>query len=305
MNFASKKLNKFHTGSGSLTAREKYLIAENGKLKKRNKRLSSAMLFLVGAVEKRLPFFNSKLRANDASNMPPKSTLPKNKADDEARPLTPRKELTKRTLPVRAQPKKRKIVGEAWQPENLNIPEPLKPKQPRRKDPLSMQQIFAAKKLNQNNRETPVPESVKRPTLPESPPAGDAEPMEVPSLDLKPDEIFTAEEVIAITPDLAPHEVSILAAPTKDQEKEKRLDVFHPQPSEIMTDREDKKTTARDASLAYLAVSVAAKPVPKTEVLTDLDDSDIIDNESLEKQVAQQNEMMRAAMLRRVNRLRW
>ena len=95
--------------------------------------------------------------------------------------------------------------------------------------------------------------------------------------------------------------MNILAAPTKD----KKQDIFYPQPSEILTEREPERTTARDASNAYKAIAVAAKPVPKTEILSSADLDEIAEDEAIAEQVAQQNEVMRAAMLRRVNRLRW
>ncbi|MEH6475997.1 MAG: hypothetical protein V7727_09925, partial [Sneathiella sp.] len=119
-------------------------------------------------------------------------------------------------------------------------------------------------------------------------------------------EIIEAEEISDdtnsdLTPNLAPEEVSLLAAPIKDR----KMDIIHPHPSEVIGEQDGLKTSAKEASMAYLAVSVAAKPVPKSDVITVLDDNEIAEADLLEKQVAQQNEMMRAAMLRRVNRLRW
>ena len=104
-----------------------------------------------------------------------------------------------------------------------------------------------------------------------------------------------------LTPDLAPEEMNILAAPTKDKKQE----TIHPQPPEILTERELEKTTARDASNAYMAIAVAAQPVPKAEILSNTDLDRIAEDAAIAEQVAQQNEVMRAAMLRRVNRLRW
>jgi hypothetical protein len=110
-----------------------------------------------------------------------------------------------------------------------------------------------------------------------------------------------AIEDIDLTPDLAPEEVNILAAPTRDRKQ----DIFHPQPSELMGDRKDRKPSAEEASRAYMAVSVASTPVPKTEILDKDEISKMDEKDIIADQVARENEILRAAMLRRVNRLRW
>ena len=327
MNFAGNKLNGFYKETNDLSVRERKLIAENKRLKKRNRRLSGAMVYLVGHIEKRLPFFNSKLKDSQ------KSTPPLPISD----PASPKK---KQSLPKTPSPKQvsRKIIGQAWTPENLNRATPNTPNQSRRKDPLSMQQIFADKKRERDDRaETDVDISEvvfddkslaqntevqgdKTPLYDRAQAAKEAstedqtEQSDAPSTSAQnnPPTPETKETIeIAqlvpddadtdLTPALAPEEVNILAAPTRD----KKQDVFQPQPSEVITDREVKKTSAREASLAYMAVSVAAKPVPTTEILTDDDISGMDENEIIADQVAHQNDVMRAAMLRRVNRLRW
>lgn len=294
MNFAGKNLNRF-LDSSELTAREKRLLAENKRLKKRNKRLSSAMVFLVTHVEKRLPFFNAAAKAQET---PPLSSPEAPKAAPTPRP------------PKR----KKKIIGEAWQPEKLEAHiKKADEKRPRRKDPLSMHQIFADKKKEktETGEETspvvPFPSNDIEPAVIENAPQ-EQEPIEIYEEDL-PEEteviVLSAEpaDEDGITPELAPEEMNILAAPTK----EKHQDVFHPQPSEILTEREEKQTSAQEASMAYMAVSAVSKPVPDqgVEILSD-DDADLPrEEDTISHEIAQQSEVMRAAMLRRVNRLRW
>ena len=303
MNFASKKLNGYYKNSEALSTREAKLLAENTRLKKRNKRLSGAMLYLVGHIEKRLPFFNNQA-----------SSAAKAKLE-----LSPQKESVAPKTPV--QKTKKKIIGKTWTPENLN----QAPQKTRRKDPLSMQQIFADKKrardeLRLNDIDSSevvmVEDAASKPSLYERSQAAKEDPTPSPAQETKPHDHTKetaeqeAEEVLVataepqaddLTPDLAPEEMNILAAPTKD----KKQDIFHPQPSEMLTEREPEKTTARDASNAYMAIAIAAKPVPKAEILSSTDLDEIAADEAIAEQVAQQNEVMRAAMLRRVNRLRW
>ncbi len=304
MNFASKKLNGYYKNSEALTTREAKLLAENTRLKKRNKRLSGAMLYLVGHIEKRLPFFNNQ--TSPAANV--KLSSPPKKESIASKP-TPQKT-------------RKKIIGTTWTPENLN----QVPQKPRRKDPLSMQQIFADKKRAKDELRRSeidaaevviVDEAVSKPSLYERSQAAKEDTIapdteENPTdhnrrndtIEQEADEVLiaTAEPPTEdLTPNLAPEEMNILAAPTKD----KKQDIFYPQPSEILTEREPERTTARDASNAYKAIAVAAKPVPKTEILSSADLDEIAEDEAIAEQVAQQNEVMRAAMLRRVNRLRW
>lgn len=327
MNFASKKLNGFYKDPDDLTVREQRLIAENKRLTKRNKRLSGAMVYLVGHIEKRLPFFNSKLKKSEKSTP--------------SLPLTDPTAAPKKASPVQAtapKPARKKIIGQAWTPENLNSASTPSPKQPRRKDPLSMQQIFADKKRERENlaqadtdisevvfvdrpsekpiekrtdkkplydraqaaKETIIPQTPKEPEiLADS--VDDDQPSQIEETPVETVVVTTDETEATLTPELAPEEMNILAAPTRD----KKQDVFQPQPSELITDRQDKKTSARDASLAYMAVAVAAKPVPTTEILTDDDTNEMNEHDIIADQVARQNDVMRAAMLRRVNRLRW
>ncbi|OUR75344.1 hypothetical protein A9Q83_18135 [Alphaproteobacteria bacterium 46_93_T64] len=283
MNFAGKKLNGFYKNTAAMSVREKRLLAENRKLKKKNKRLSSAMLYLVGHIETRLPLWNS--------NTPSKTE------EEKPLPLTPQEPPRKK--PVQA--KKKKIIGKTWMPEKLEDQINAVPRPNRRRNPLSVPQIFAKKepsRIETENEETEIADFPIQTADNELP----SEVIEIPPEPA----VLHAEEVVeqtalTLTPDFAPEEVDILAAPTKD----KQMDIIHPHPSEIIGENEDKKTSAKEASMAYLAVSVAAQPVPKSNVVTILDDAAVKEDEILEKQVAQQNEMMRAAMLRRVNRLRW
>ncbi len=294
MNFASKKLNGYYKNSEALTTRERKLLAENTRLKKRNKRLSGAMLYLVGHIEKRLPFFTSQESPTPKIELSP----------------APQKESAAKKAPP--QKTKKKIIGKTWTPENLN----QAPQKSRNKDPLSMQQIFADKKRARDEQRQSkvdatevdiVDTAVSKPSLYER---SQAVKKEIAAPEVEETNIQEVEEVIIasaepihddVTPHLAPEEMNILAAPTKD----KKQDVFHPQPSEMYTERAPEKKTARDASNAYMAISVAAKPVPKAEILSNTDLDEIAADEAIAEQVAQQNEVMRAAMLRRVNRLRW
>ncbi len=310
MNFASKKLNGFYKDS-DLTDREKRLIAENSRLKKRNKRLNGAMLFLVNHVEKRLPFFNARVREANAAKEKVAQKVAPNRITPSPKPQKERKQ----------------IIGEAWTPENLN-----RTKQPRRKDPLSMQQIFAEKKREREESADDTDISnvvfVDQPTEPKTNDAtlkkaplyerSKAEKEEAETSEATQNNVTKLEQEIAesvevvtvtpaakedtdLTPDLAPEEVNILAAPTR----EKKQDVFHPQPAELLNERKDRKPSAEEASRAYMAVSVASTPVPKTEVLDKQEVSDMDGKDIIADQVARENEVLRAAMLRRVNRLRW
>ncbi|WP_025897917.1 hypothetical protein [Sneathiella glossodoripedis] len=315
MNFASKKLNGFYKEPENLTDREKRLIAENQRLKKRNKRLSGAMLYLVTHVEKRLPFFNAGIKAAKEAKQRLKTTPIENVKPPETEQVRPKK------------PARKKIVGEAWTPENLN-------NTTRRKDPPSMQQILASKKRDREPSEDdtdisnvvfvdpketlPAQETTKKTPLYEraqaareatAPDDTDAVEETLPTEEISSEVSIATEETVAtssndptlLTPDLAPEEMNILAAPTRD----KAQDIFHPQPSELMEGSDDIKPSAKEASRAYMAVSVAATPVPninrvEKEEVSELDEDDLIID-----QVARQNEVLRAAMLRRVNRLRW
>ncbi|MBL4667358.1 MAG: hypothetical protein JKY04_08270 [Sneathiella sp.] len=287
MNFAGKKLNGFYKTTGDLSVRERRLLAENRKLKKKNKRLSGAMLYLVSHIEARLPIWSTKAKPVDK---------------DIEKPLPPTQENTRRKVVPPARPKKKKIIGKVWMPEHLDKSAENRIEKKQRKNILSVPRIFADKEP----MEPPKPEEknsevVKFPTPEETKP----DPPQVIELAAEP-EILQAEEMVdtkdlALTPKLDPEEVNLLAAPIKDQ----KVDVIHPHPSEIIGEQDDLKTSAKDASMAYLAVSVVAQPVPKSDVITVPDESDLSEADMLERQVARQNEMMRAAMLRRVNRLRW
>ncbi|MBE7635350.1 hypothetical protein GUA87_00715 [Sneathiella sp. P13V-1] len=310
MNFAGRKLKYKDDIAEDLTPREKRLLAENQKLKKKNKRLSSAMLFLVDHIEAKLPFLN---RATPA----PTTVAVKEPAIKEAKvtPLPPKKvplaERVEKAQPKQFKkvppppPKKPKIVGKAWQPERLDEPaQPVKMKKPTR--PLSMHQIFEEKK-KEREESVAAKEAIK--------PQETVQPTEI-SEDLKPatqtstapetKEVIasTEVEVVSHTPELEPDEMDILAAP-RDKKSERSL-----ASSEYLPERKEKKTSAEEASLAYLAVSSVSKPVPELTRLSDEDSDDLIidhdeQNNIAVAQAAQQNSMIREAMLRRVNRLRW
>lgn len=289
MNFAGKKLNGFYNNTGDLSVREKRLLAENRKLKKKNKRLSSAMLYLVGHIEARLPIWNTKAKA----------ALQKSETPSPVAEEKPRRKLVK---PV--QPKKKKIIGKTWKPEHLEQNIEDRPQKKLRKNSLNIQQIFGDKKQLEEKLAKSVGKTSEVVKF-QPPEKNEPETPQVVELSAEP-EIIEAEEISSdthsdLTPNLAPEEVSLLAAPIKDR----KMDIIHPHSSEVIGEQDDLKTSAKEASMAYLAVSVAAKPVPKSDVITVLDDNEIAEADLLEKQVAQQNEMMRAAMLRRVNRLRW
>ncbi len=261
MNFASKKLTGFYANTTDISAREKALLVENRKLKKKNKRLSTAMLYLVDQIETRLPIWSGK------------------KTEKTARPAA------KLVKPVATAPpvaQKKKIVGTTWKPEKIDYTPGLSPSEQRRSEPLSMQQIFAGKKkAKEKTVEKVTPEIQNSPSRSPAPkPQIVAHPVIQPATN-------------ELSPDLAPEEVSLLAIPKKDTSKETPL----PPSSETLVEREPKKTSAHEASSAYLAVSIASSPVPEAEEVEDSND--------IESQVALQNEMMREAMLRRVNRLRW
>lgn len=255
MNFAGKKLGDHYKGSAKMSDRERALLAENTKLKKRNKRLSTAMLYLVKQVEVRLPLLSKK-----------KQEKPK---------VEPIRSLSPQRL-------KKNVIGKTWKPEKLDSISPVK----KHAAPLTMQQIFAKK---------PAPE-----TEPEKAEAVPQQEMAVPSTIQEPEaralEISNELDIppISHTPDLAPEEMTLLASPTKDNTKE----LTHLMPNELFTKREDKKISSQEASQTYRAVSIASAPVPEID---DLEQA----VEEEEQKLVRQNNMMREAMLRRVNRLRW
>jgi len=255
MNFAGKKLGDHYKGSTKMSDRERALLAENTKLKKRNKRLSTAMLYLVKQVEVRLPLLGKK-----------KQEEPK---------VEPIRSLSPQRL-------KKNVVGKTWKPEKLDPISSVK----KHAAPLTMQQIFAKK---------PTPE-----IEPEKTEAVPQQEMAVPSTIQEPEaralEISNELDIppISHTPDLAPEEMTLLASPTKDNTKE----LTHLMPNELFTKREDKKISSQEASQTYRAVSIASAPVPEID---DLEQA----VEEEEQKLVRQNNMMREAMLRRVNRLRW
>ncbi|GEM_PF-2853605 len=267
MNFASKKLSEYYSGSVSpadrgASDREKALLAENKKLRQRNKRLSTAMLYLVEQIEVRLPILNS--RKNRKQNLPEEKPIPA--------------PAIKRI--------KKNIIGKTWKPEKLEDTTSLRKKS----TPLSMQQLFADKKHTRPvESEAPSMASLASPVTAEkeTPPRVEEAQLEE-----------QANGAAPHTPDLAPDEMSILASPTKDKSRE----LTQMTPSELFIKQEQKKTSSEEASKTYMAVSIASSPVPKEEVL--LDDMDDPEDQ-IEQKLIQQNNMMREAMLRRVNRLRW
>ena len=268
MNFAGKKLNGFYTEASDISAREKVLLAENKKLKSKNKRLSTAMLLLVDQIEIRLPFWTSRKSEpaikTTAASQPAPTPMPK--------------------------PIKKKIVGKAWMPEKIDYTPGVPIATPRRRKPLNIHEIFTAR--------NPKPEPEAENNHQKMAKPSETDPVEKKDLKIEVEQKTIQDQPRpepsdAISPALAPEEVSLLAAPTKDKQREtvERLS------SEQLIEREDKKTSAKEASLTYLAVSMAASPVPEPKVLND--------ENTIEHQVAVQNDIMREAMLRRVNRLRW
>ena len=310
MNFAGRKLKYKDDIAEDLTPREKRLLAENQKLKKKNKRLSSAMLFLVDHIEAKLPFLN-----RTTTTTPPVATKEPVKKEAKVTPLSPKKvplaERVEKAQPKPIQkappppPKKPKIVGKAWQPERLDEPaQPVKMKKPTR--PLSMHQIFEEKKKEREESLAAKEALEPQETVQSTETAEDLKPATQTSTAPETKEIIASTEVEAIshTPELAPDEMNILAAP-RDQKSERSL-----ASSEFLPERKEKKTSAEEASLAYLAVSSVSKPVPELTRLNDEDSDDLVidhdeQNNIAVAQAAQQNTMMREAMLRRVNRLRW
>ncbi|MBL4906198.1 MAG: hypothetical protein JKX94_02000, partial [Sneathiella sp.] len=156
------------------------------------------------------------------------------------------------------------------------------PKERKHSRPLSIQQIFAAKKKDKSSTTEYVPSEVQQP-----PPVTDA--TKTQNLEISDSQTVSSE----LSPDLIPEEISLLATPKKDSSNDAPQSVA----SQTLVKRDAKKTSAQEASLTYLAVSIASSPVPKVE--------DVDENGTIENQVAHKNNMMREAMLRRVNRLRW
>ncbi len=264
MNFASKKLSEYYSGSVSsadrgASDREKALLAENKKLRQRNKRLSTAMLYLVEQIEVRLPILNNWKNR--------KQVLPEEKP-----------------IPAPAIRRiKKNVIGKTWKPEKLEDTTSLR----RKSTPLSMQQLFADKKHTR-------PAETEIPSIASLASSMNEEKETSSHIDEAPIDVKTGGAA-PHTPDLAPDEMSILASPTKDKSRE----LTEMTPSELFVKQEQKKTSSEEASKTYMAVSMASSPVPKEEIL--LDDRE----DQIEQKLIQQNNMMREAMLRRVNRLRW
>lgn len=259
MNFASKKLSGFYANTPDISAREKVLLAENKKLKRKNKRLSTAMLYLVDQIEIKLPLWSGK-------------------KTEQTTPAHPEPKLSVPVAPPR--PAKKKIVGKAWTPEKIDHIPGVASGLANRSQPMSIQQIFSEKKIDR-----PSTSSVEATEEPKKQPpivANRSEKIEIASP--------VSEEH---SPVLAPEEVSLLAAPKIDSD----TSALKGPSSEQLVKRENKVTSAKEASLTYLAVSIASAPVPEAK------DREIDD--AIEHQVAVQNDIMREAMLRRANRLRW
>jgi hypothetical protein len=285
MNFASKKLKKNVATSGNLTAREKRLLVENRKLKKKNKRLSFAMVTLVDNIETRLPLWNKATAVYRRSKEIQASRLVKKK-DALAKKATP--------------PPPKKVIGTAWQPEKLEIIDRTVNSATKSIGPISMQKLFADKKKDRDDADIPQLNEVVPFPVSEPVPAPEVVELVEPARIIVADEpVDVVIEAPTITPALIAEEMDILAAPTRDKLEEGRGI-----PPELLTETEEQKTSAKDASLAYLAVSVASKPVPKTE---QTDEALVIDHNDDKGNLrhSQENDLMRAAMLRRVNRLRW
>ncbi len=254
MNFASKKLSEYYSTTASISDREKALLAENKKLRQKNKRLSTAMLYLVDQIEIRLPFWNARKKKETEAEKP---------------------------IPAPAIKRvKKNVIGKVWKPEKLGPPGQMK----KHSAPLSMHQLFAEKK---NIRpETPKEKPISVENLAEEPQIETV----LPEQTVKVAETTERPQ----TPELAPEEMNLLASPTKDKAKE----LTSMSPAELFIKPEQKKTSLQEASQTYMAVSMASSPVPSA-------DEQLDDEEKIEQQLVQQNNMMREAMLRRVNRLRW
>ncbi len=87
-------------------------------------------------------------------------------------------------------------------------------------------------------------------------------------------------------PKLEPHEIDILRSPTQ----EKKTSKSEKSGDENDVPREAEKTSAQQAAEAYEAVAVVSTPVPEENILK----NGVVDDDPY-----------RAAMRRRVNRLRW
>lgn len=240
-----------------MSDRERALLSENSKLKKRNKRLSNAMLYLVRQVEIRLPL------------------------------LSKRKQEEQKPEPIRSlspQRLKKNVIGKTWKPEKLDPQPPLK----KHASPLTMQQIFAKKAISESTakQQETVPQEETTDLTSSTIQEPEARALEISNeLDIPP---------ISHTPDLAPEEMTLLASPTRDNTKE----LTHLMPNELFSKREAQKVSSEEASQTYRAVSIASAPVPEID---DLEQA----VEEEEQKLVRQNNMMREAMLRRVNRLRW
>jgi len=247
MNFAGKNLKGFYSNAREISSREEELLAENRSLKKKNKRLSTAMVYLVDQIEVRLPLWAPK-------------------------PPVVEKKKARKPEP--------KIIGEDRKPK---IRTPLADRNSKnlRSQPLSLQQIFSDKKKSIAAK-TPL-------DLPLTPPQETELSQATPVIV----EIVEPTDETKNGLSLAPEEISLLAAPTKENPKDPKI----LNSSENMVERVAKKTSLKEASLTYMAVSVAASPVPNTK--------EVEDDSPAASKASVQNKIMKEAMLRRVNRLRW
>ncbi|MBO6825325.1 MAG: hypothetical protein JJ879_03925 [Sneathiella sp.] len=309
MNFAGRKFKYVNNTAEDLTPREKRLLAENNKLKKRNKRLSTAMLFLVDQVEARLPFLNGPTPAkttktpsnapyqpNGDSKKPSLAERVESRSEAAQSPKTP----AEKPAPVASRrPKevKPQIIGTAWTPEKLE-PARKAPAEPKPTRPLSIQEVFAEKKKDRDGAEQ-IDDGV---TIPEIPEAAAPPPPDATESALEPAQAEPQADA-PHTPDLAPEEMDILAAPTRDKETNTGI-----ASSELIKARKEETKSAAEASMAYRAVSTVSRPVPEDDLKLVEDSDDVIidqkDTPTLAARAAQHN-VMREAMLRRVNRLRW
>jgi len=307
MNFAGRNLKYVNTATGNLSPRERTLLAENKKLKRRNKRLSSAMLFLVDHVEARLPFLNGPSKEKSQTKTPSaevyqpsgrskKPTLAERVEKHEEIKSATTSSLEEKTRPPSPQKEvKQTIVGTAWTPEKLE-PSREAPTNPTPTRPLSIQQVFAEKK---KSREEQVDDGVSIPEIPEA-----ATPPVEASISTESPADESVENAAHHAPELAPEERDILAAPTREKTSGGAL-----ASSEIIKARKEEKKSAAEASMAYQAVSTVSRPVPEDIKSNSSEDNqemilDEEENPSLTARAAQHN-VMREAMLRRVNRLRW
>ncbi|GLQ05519.1 hypothetical protein [Sneathiella chinensis] len=259
MNFTSKKPEQYILDSPDLSEREKSLIAENRKLRRKNKRLSQAMLYLVDQIEVK---FNALNRAYPTPAPTAQEPAPAPIATPAPAPV---KQAVPAPKPASRKPRP-KVSGTLWQPEKLIHSRPVrKTPTPETAHPLEEPEILMARGIV-----TPEPVQEAAPPAP------------APS------------SAMTHGPDLAPEEVSLLSSP-----RENRKPLPLRDSAGHLVKREAKKTSAEEASNTYLSVSLASRPTP------DIDIPEPPRKTPPSDLPQPQESGHRAAMMRRVNRLRW